>query len=129
MSQPNTDDTKKCELLYCCYGTKKSGHAKSNTDVLDEILEEMHEKVAIGWVKNDGKVHTLPTHANGDVCVTSAKAKIQQLYILKSDVEEAIGKDEPEISTQGDYYKAYARNQQRQEIRAKLGLKGEVDNE
>lgn len=48
----------------------------SDTKWLDKALEELHQKVAIGWIKNDGKPHALPTHSNNDSCVTEAKEAI-----------------------------------------------------
>ena len=53
----------------------------------EEILEKLHEKVAIGWVRNDGKPHALPTHATGDECVKEATHAIKEL-LIEAKVEE-----------------------------------------
>lgn len=87
-----------------------------NTDVLDEILGDIIEAY--------GSDRKYP-----NTIIQAAKQKIQQLYILKSDVEEAIGKKEyhkdssfggviPDFETPPMKY----RNEFRDEIRTKLGL-------
>jgi len=39
---------------------------------LQAILEELHERVAMSWIKNDRQTHSMLTHTNGDSCVTEA---------------------------------------------------------
>jgi hypothetical protein len=46
---------------------------------IDKLLEKMHEKVALGWIKNDGKTHTVTSHATGDNCVTESREAILAL--------------------------------------------------
>lgn len=57
---------------------------------LDRILEQLHEKLLIGWIVNDGKPHIVNTsHGTDDGCLDETKEKIRQLFISKEAVEEA----------------------------------------
>lgn len=52
----------------------------TNIDTLDQILEKAHQKLLFSWIKNDGKTHTIPTHANYDGCMDETKQALN-LYI------------------------------------------------
>ena len=53
---------------------------------IDELLEELHERLLIGWVRNDGKVHTMPSHGSNDGCTDEAKAKLNAHF--RKELEE-----------------------------------------
>lgn len=91
--------------------------SQPNTDVLDEILETILSKVSIDFSKDEA-------------IKQEAKVKIQELYVLKSDVEKAIGEDENSLveeqyATSQPTVREHYRNELRAEIRAKLDLKTE----
>lgn len=48
-------------------------------DPLDEVLNALHEKLVIGWIRNDGQAHPIQSHSNSDSCTKEAKAQIQAL--------------------------------------------------
>lgn len=50
-----------------------------NLNSIDEILQKLHDKLVIGWIVNDGKPHTIPSHASNDKCTDEAKQALQSL--------------------------------------------------
>lgn len=54
---------------------------------ISDVLESMHNKCVFGWIKNDGKIHSMPTHANGDSCITEARTAIKSI-ITEARIDE-----------------------------------------
>lgn len=87
--------------------------SQPNTDVLDEVLNKLHF---------ESLEHIGGSHSSNDIHVKTAKQKIQQLYILKSDVEEAI----ESARVDGMFTEWNGLNlMDTAEFRTKLGLKGD----
>lgn len=101
--------------------------SQPNTDVLDlkQILVQFNSKcIDIYEARHTYSKAELIT-ADLDKELETALCKIQELYILKSDVEEAIGEDgRHERARMSEHY-LDARYKLRREIRTKLNLNKE----
>lgn len=53
-----------------------------------DILNDLHEKLAIRWLKVNNKTFAVPTHSNNDSCIAEA------LALLQAEMEKIINGQE-----------------------------------
>lgn len=95
-------------------------------DKLDEIHDLAGRLLSIGIeIGRPTELGMKKFNAKFGQGIDDALAEINKLYILRSDVEEAIGKEDLEDDMQckwGHDFQATVRNELRRDIRQKLGI-------
>jgi len=78
----------------------------TNTNEIDDLLKRFHQKLLIGWVINDGKVHDMPAHGTHDGCIDDVKQALYQAVLavigeenplLADDYIGVLGDDRSEV--------------------------------
>lgn len=86
---------------------------------LEKILEDLHEKLLIGWIKNDGKTHVIPSHTNKDGCINDTLTSIINLVDKELPKFIDVGKYDLDCPPT-DLHRAAGYNQAIDDVRNKL---------